>query len=84
MKIVKENIDEAIKHLPGRPDEEINDNLKRDVIEKAIHKYDYANNDLLYDLSNLLNFKDNEEWIKSELLRVFTESMNGIFDEFVH
>jgi len=79
MEIVRENINEAIKHLSG--------NTEEDVIKEYFDISDDHFDRFMYDgfdgLSEIVNFKKNEQTIKSEFKKAFEKSLNKIFDEYV-
>lgn len=78
MKIVKENLNEAIKHLSGADKEDV---IVRYFLDqnKEITNFMYETID---DLSNIVNFRENEELIKSQFTQRFQEALNKVFEEY--
>lgn len=78
MKIVKEHLDEAVKHLSGRSVEDAIAEYFREN-EKHLDTYMY---DILDGLTEMVNFAQNKELISSEIYKSFEKSFEKAFNEY--
>lgn len=78
MKIVKEKIDEGIKHMPGAD--------KRMVISEFFRDKNHDIDNFMYetfeDLSYLVNFRENEDEIRELFSKQLLYSLDKIFREY--
>ena len=86
MKLVKEHINEAIKHLTPRSEEEIQKNKEIEVdeiLDEAFKTYNRANESVMWELSEAINFRSNESMIKNRIKLKFEQSMEHTFETFI-
>lgn len=70
MKLIRENIDEAIKHLQGRSNQDVSKNIS--ILFSNLEKYGTVEDDInFYDNTNVENWRSNKIWVSA--LKKMTE-----------
>lgn len=82
MNLVPKNINEAIKHLSPRSNEDIQ-NAEKDEFMKYIDKFAKSFDRTIFyeiiDISEIMNLENNEKLIKSEIMKVIKHLVDKNF-----